>query len=136
MKLFEHLHLGLFDNETSTADNSKIFSLITLMSSIEILNLQGLIQEDHLQYLQFATEYAKFSTSHENQGLKPFQSFVFLMRDWNNPDEFPFGFDGGQRYLDDTLVIKPHHPAELKSVREFVKSSFDKLSCCLVSLNN
>jgi atlastin len=120
---------GLFDNETSTVDNSKIFSLVTLMTSVEILNLQGLIQEDHLQYLQFATEYAKFMTG---QSSKPFQSFVFLLRDWNNPDEFPFGFDGGQKYLDDTLVVRPHHPEELKSVRTFVKSSFDKISCCLL----
>ncbi|KAG5673109.1 hypothetical protein PVAND_003183 [Polypedilum vanderplanki] len=122
---------GLFDNETSTADNSKIFSLVTLMTSIEILNLQGLIQEDHLQYLQFATEYGKFMTS-PGQEHKPFQNFVFLLRDWNNPDEYPFGFDGGQKYLENTLVVKPHHPEELKSVRTYLKSSFEKLSCCLL----
>lgn len=123
---------GLFDNQTSTADNSKIFSLSTLLSSIQILNLHGLVQEDHLQYLQFATEYAKFTTNNKQQDFKPFQSFMFLLRDWNNPDEYAFGVDGGQRYLDNLLIIKPGQPEELKSVRNFIKSSFDKLSCCLM----
>jgi atlastin len=123
---------GLFDNETSTEDNSKIFSLTTMLSSIEILNVSGLVQEDHLQYMQFATEYAKFTTNNTQQTYKPFQSFMFLLRDWNNPDEFPFGFEGGQRYLDDLLVVKPTQPDELKSVRNHIRSSFEKLSCCLL----
>ncbi|CRK86731.1 CLUMA_CG000564, isoform A [Clunio marinus] len=124
---------GLFDNETSTADNSKILSLSTLLSSIQILNLHGVVQEDQLQYLQFATEYAKFTSNHDTkQSFKPFQSFLFLVRDWNNPDEYDFGFEGGQKYLDDLLIIKPNHPEESKSVRTYIKSSFDKLSCCLL----
>ncbi|KAL7017431.1 hypothetical protein ACKWTF_010376 [Chironomus riparius] len=123
---------GLFDTETSTADNSKIFSLVTLMTSMEILNLQGIIQEDHLQYLQFATEYAKFTTNQSGQSQKPFQNFMFLIRDWSNPDEYPFGYEGGRKYLDEILVVKPQHPAELKSVREYIKSSFDKLTCSLL----
>lgn len=123
---------GLFDNETSSADNTKIFSLSTLLTSIQILNLHGLVQEDHLQYMQFATEYAKFTTNNSQQEYKPFQSFMFLLRDWNNPDEFEFGLEGGQKYLDNLLVIQPNHPEELKSVRSFVRSSFDKLTCCLL----
>lgn len=123
---------GLFDNETSTEDNSKIFSLVTLLTSIEILNLQGIIQEDHLQYLQFATEYARFSTNTDHQNEKAFQNFIFLIRDWNNPDDFEFGVNGGQRYLDDILAIKPNQPEDIKSVREFLKATFNKLSCALL----
>lgn len=123
---------GLFDTQTSVADNSKIFSLSTLLTSVQILNLSGLIQEDQLQYLQFATEYAKFTSENIQQDHKPFQSFMFLLRDWNNPDEFSFGTDGGKKYLDDLLVVKPNHHEELKSVRLFIKSSFDRLSCCLL----
>lgn len=40
---------GLFDNQTTIADNSKIFALGTLISSVQILNLFSIIQEDHLQ---------------------------------------------------------------------------------------
>ena len=43
---------GLFDHESSPTDNSRIFSLSTLISSMQIFNLFNLIQENHLQYLQ------------------------------------------------------------------------------------
>ena len=42
---------GLFDNETSPDGNARIFSLGTLISSIQVLNLMQIIQEDHLQYV-------------------------------------------------------------------------------------
>ena len=42
---------GLFDNETSPADNSRIFALGTLISSIQILNLVQIVQEDQLQWV-------------------------------------------------------------------------------------
>lgn len=43
---------GLFDKETPPADNTKIFALGTLISSIQMYNLNGVVQEDQLQYLQ------------------------------------------------------------------------------------
>ncbi|CAO1299131.1 unnamed protein product [Diamesa serratosioi] len=119
---------GLFDNLTTIADNSKIFALGTLFSSVQILNLFSIIQEDHLQYLQFATEFARFASQNNADG-KPFQNFMFLVRDWNNPDEFEFGNVGGENYLNKVLTTKADQSPELKSVREFIKSSFDKLSC-------
>ncbi|CAO1423679.1 unnamed protein product, partial [Diamesa hyperborea] len=122
---------GLFDNQTTIADNSKIFALGTLLSSVQILNLFSIIQEDHLQYLQFATEFAKFA-SNSSAGGKPFQSFMFLIRDWNNPDEYEFGNVGGVNYMNKVLTAKPDQSPELKSVREFIKASFDKLGCCLM----
>ena len=43
---------GLFDHRSSTTDNSRIFSLSTLISSMQIFNLFSHIHEDQLQYLQ------------------------------------------------------------------------------------
>lgn len=40
---------GLFDNQTSPAGNARIFSLGTLISSMQMLNLMQLVQEDQLQ---------------------------------------------------------------------------------------
>ena len=40
---------GLFDNETSPAENARILSLGSLISSIQIFNLMNVIQEDQLQ---------------------------------------------------------------------------------------
>lgn len=123
---------GLFDNQTTVEDNAKVFSISTLMSSQLILNLSGVIQEDQLQYLQFATEFANFSSPTAVAGQKAFQNFMFLIRDWSNPDEFEFGVDGGQKYLNEVLKIKPSQTEDLKSVRHHIKDSFDSLSCCLL----
>jgi atlastin len=43
---------GLFDMRTSPTDNSRIFALGTLLSSIQIFNLNDVIQENQLEYLQ------------------------------------------------------------------------------------
>ena len=124
---------GLFDNETSPADNSRIFALGTLISSIQILNLAQMIQEDQLQYLQFATEFAKFAAQ-DSQGTagKPFQNLLFLIRDWGNPDEFEFGTEGGDDYLAGVLKIKSEQKPELRSLRQYISSSFEELHCCLL----
>lgn len=124
---------GLFDNETSPAGNSRIFALGTLISSIQILNLVQIIQEDQLQYLQFATEFAKFAAE-DSRGTagKPFQNLLFLIRDWSNPDEFEFGTEGGDAYLKGVLKIKSEQTDELKSVRQYISASFEELNCCLL----
>jgi atlastin len=46
---------GLFDSKTTPADNSRIFALGTLISSVQVVNLNGVIQEDQLQYLQVSS---------------------------------------------------------------------------------
>ncbi|KAL7015183.1 hypothetical protein ACKWTF_016327 [Chironomus riparius] len=124
---------GLFDNQTSPVGNSRIFALGTLSSSIEVLNLFSVVQEDQLQYLQFATEFAKFAAndSHGNAG-KSFQKLVFLIRDWVNPDEHPFGFEGGATYLQHFLKIQNEQKPELQSVRKFIQSSFEEIDCALL----
>jgi atlastin len=119
---------GLFDNDTTPHDNSRIFALGTLISSIQVLNLTGVVQEDQLQYLQFATEFAKFATN----GSKTFQCLMFLIRDWNNDDEHAFGTSGGQEYLNKFLEVKPGQNEVLSSVRQFIRSSFEKLECALL----
>lgn len=122
---------GLFDNETSPADNSKIFALGTLISSVQVLNLFGVIQEDQLQYLQFATEFAKFAGQNNDTG-KTFQNLLFLIRDWNYSGEHMYGKVGGENYLKKILEVKINQKPEIKLLREFLAASFDRLSCCLL----
>lgn len=124
---------GLFDNETTPIENSRIFALSTLISSIQILNLSNLIQEDQLQYLQFATEFAKYASADCNSRVKkPFQHLLILLRDWSNCDQFDFGIEGGKQYLRHILTIKPNQKPELASVRQFIHDSFDNVSCALL----
>lgn len=98
---------GLFDPKTPLAENAKIFGLGTLISSLQIYNLNDVIQEDQLQYLQMATEYARFAVADNKakgiKGIKPFQNLLFLMRDWKNADEYGYGLNDGHKYLMEVL---------------------------------
>lgn len=71
---------GLFDHSTSPDDNTRIFALSSLISSVQILNLTGVIQENELEYLHFATEFAKIAQ--DTQDKHYFQKMLFLIRDW------------------------------------------------------
>jgi atlastin len=121
---------GLFDNDTSPQDNARIFSLSILMSSTQIFNLTDLIQEDQLQYLQFATEYARFTSS--SKSGTPFQHLIFLIRDWQNKDEWEFGWNGGQAFLNEVLRIKNIHDQSSKDLRDYIGRSFQKINCFLM----
>lgn len=121
---------GLFDHKSSSTDNSRIFSLSTMISSIQILNLHNIIQEDQLQYLQFATEYARYASAEEDK--TPFQNLMILIRDWNSPEEYRYGIRGGNAYLDNFLEIHDYQTQELQSVRRYLRSSFDKIKCFLM----
>lgn len=123
---------GLFDHGSSPTENSRIFSLSNLISSVQIFNLFNNIQEDHLEYLQFATEYAKYVTTSRKDSAKPFQNLTFLIRDWNYSYDFAYGLEGGENYLEKVLEIKDQLKPELKSLREYIFQSFDKISCFLM----
>lgn len=76
---------GLFDTETLPLNNSRIFALGTLLSSIQVFNIANVIQEDQLQYLQYAIEFANISftrNEHKEENEKNFQRLLFLLRDW------------------------------------------------------
>ena len=125
---------GLFDNKTTPADNCRIFALGTLISSAQIFNLNGVIEEHQLQYLQLATDFAKLA-AHDNQQpfeIRPFQKLLFLIRDWSYPDDNPYGFKGGKSYLKKSLKIEKNQHESLKSVRKYIFSSFEDMSCCLL----
>jgi atlastin len=43
---------GLFDHKTPPAVNARIFSMSTLLSSLQIFNVKERVREDQLEYLQ------------------------------------------------------------------------------------
>lgn len=124
---------GLFDTQTSAADNSRIFALGTLISSIQIFNLNDVIQENQLNYLQMATDYAQFHTNlTNNEREKPFQSFLFLMRDWAHSSEHSYGFVGGKNYITKVLNTPSNQDSSLRQVREYIYNTFDDIRCFLM----
>jgi len=93
---------GMFDNETTMTLTAQIFGISTLISSLQIYNIQNRISEDHLQHLALFSEYGRIAhqqqrgdekVSEDTQSWfsssapKPFQRLQFLVRDWANFDE-------------------------------------------------
>ncbi|KAK0398085.1 hypothetical protein QR680_002421 [Steinernema hermaphroditum] len=121
---------GAFDTQSTVKDCATIFALSTMVSSVQIFNLTQNIQEDDLQHLQLFTEYGRLAM--EDSPSKPFQSLLFLVRDWSYPYEAEFGFQGGQRILENRLKISEKQHAELQQLRLHIKSCFENISCFLL----
>nr|XP_039255115.1 uncharacterized protein LOC120331981 isoform X1 [Styela clava] len=121
---------GLFDDTMSKEENMKIFTFTVLMTSHLMLNIKSQIDERELESLEFFTEYAK-SASAEPGSECPFQNLLFLIRDWQYSYENAYGEKGGQEYLKVKLDQKVSK-AELNSVRQNLKSTFQDLKCFLM----
>ncbi|MEQ2186849.1 putative RING-H2 finger protein, partial [Goodea atripinnis] len=88
---------GAFDSQSTLKDSATVFALSTMTSSVQVYNLSHNIQEDDLQHLQLFTEYGRLAM--EETESKPFQSLMFLIRDWSFPYEHTYGLEGGNTLL-------------------------------------
>lgn len=121
---------GAFDSQSTVKDCATIFALSTMTSSVQIYNLSQNIQEDDLQQLQLFTEYGRLAMDEIFQ--KPFQTLMFLVRDWSFPYEYSYGLQGGMLFLDKRLQVKEHQHEEIQSVRNHIHSCFSKVTCFLL----
>ncbi|KAG8126693.1 hypothetical protein E2320_021987 [Naja naja] len=102
----------------------------TLRDSATVYNLSQNVQEDDLQHLQLFTEYGRLAM--EETFLKPFQSLIFLVRDWSFPYEFTYGAEGGAKFLEKRLKVSGNQHEELQNVRKHIHSCFTNISCFLL----
>uniref|UniRef100_A0A3Q3B2V8 Atlastin-1 n=1 Tax=Kryptolebias marmoratus TaxID=37003 RepID=A0A3Q3B2V8_KRYMA len=121
---------GTFDSQSTLRDSATVFALSTMISSMQVYNISQNIQEDDLQHLQLFTEYGRLAM--EETFLKPFQSMIFLVRDWSFPYEFPYGQEGGMKFLEKRLKISENQHEELQNVRKHIHSCFTNISCFLM----
>ncbi|XP_072907603.1 atlastin-2 isoform X2 [Hemitrygon akajei] len=121
---------GAFDSQSTIRDCATVFALSTMTSSVQVYNLTQNIQEDDLQHLQLFTEYGRLAMEEVSQ--KPFQTLMFLIRDWSYPYEHPYGLEGGKRFLEKRLEIKQNQHEELQNVRKHIHSCFAKITCFLM----
>ncbi|KAM4607342.1 atlastin-2-like isoform 1-T1 [Polymixia lowei] len=120
---------GAFDSQSTIKDCATVFALSTMTSSVQVYNLSQNIQEDDLQHLQLFTEYGRLAM--EEIYLKPFQSLMFLIRDWSYPYEHDYGLKGGNTFLEKRLQVKQSQHEELQNVRKHIHSCFSSISCFL-----
>lgn len=127
---------GLFDKQSTSSTNMKIFILNALLSSFLIFNVNDLIQANQIEYLYMATKYAKLITeiSQENEAAaesKPFQDLLFLVRDFVHIRDHEFGLKGGNEYISDLLKFETDDSEEIKNehkeIRQYINSTFDNI---------
>lgn len=54
---------------------------------------------------QLFTEYGKLATVSGEENTKPFQSLLFLVRDWSYPYDYEYGMEGGNELLAKRLQV-------------------------------
>ncbi|XP_054254364.1 atlastin-2 [Indicator indicator] len=121
---------GAFDSQSTIKDCATVFALSTMTSSVQVYNLSQNIQEDDLQHLQLFTEYGRLAMEEIYQ--KPFQTLMFLIRDWSYPYEHAYGLEGGKKFLEKRLQVKQNQHEELQNVRKHIHSCFSTLGCFLL----
>ncbi|GMR55447.1 hypothetical protein PMAYCL1PPCAC_25642, partial [Pristionchus mayeri] len=92
---------GAFDHKSTTAQCATVFALSALLSSLLVYNVSQDVQEDTLNHLQVCKQH----NNRQKYGLCliRFQSLLFLIRDWQNGDEY--GFAAGRRLLENKLKV-------------------------------
>ncbi|KAG8123107.1 hypothetical protein E2320_018556 [Naja naja] len=104
---------GAFDSQSTIKDCATVFALSTMTSSVQLF-----------------TEYGRLAMEEIYQ--KPFQTLMFLIRDWSYPYEHPYGLKGGKQFLEKRLQVKLHQHEELQNVRKHIHSCFSNLGCFLL----
>jgi hypothetical protein len=125
---------GLFKEAHGTIDaldSVKVFALGFLVSSSQIYNKINVLQEQNFELLQKATDLAQIiqnKSFSQNRG-KPFEKFIFLMRDWNRGKSlnYKFGAEEGEKYIKGVLTtgfsdhkIKDYINATFKNISSFL----------------
>ena len=124
---------GVFDETTGEKEWAILGGLSLLTSSIMVLNTSNDVQEDILKSLQNFLSVGLLALDGDDNSAssKPFQNLVFLVRDWENHEQFPFGNDGGRRFIQRKLEEKPNHDDCHLKLRREMKKCFEKIDCFL-----
>jgi len=59
------------------------------------------------------------------------QVLIFLLRDWADKD-FPYGFEGGQKYWSNVVIKSENITGNVKSVLNSIEESFESTKCFLM----
>ncbi|XP_076801853.1 atlastin-1-like isoform X1 [Clavelina lepadiformis] len=118
---------GLFDHNAGTSDSSVIAGISFLMSSCQIFNVKSELESTHLQHIYLFTDFADEVRKLDEGISSPFQSLVFVVRDWQHTDKF--GFHSGREYLDHIMDKKDGRSSEHLVVQDKMQKTFRNISC-------
>jgi atlastin len=121
---------GAFEIGSDTAINSAIFTLSTLISSVQIFNTMRMINQIDLELLTLFCKYATaISTASEHK--EEFQKLILLIRDWSSPANIDYGEVLLHEYLDKSQN-REHCSQEWKQIETEFINAFDHISCYLM----
>uniref|UniRef100_A0A8C3AHG8 Atlastin-1 n=1 Tax=Cyclopterus lumpus TaxID=8103 RepID=A0A8C3AHG8_CYCLU len=123
---------GTFDSQSTLRDSATVFALSTMISSMQVYNISQNVQEDDLQHLQVTNTVKHLMRADFKPNKKSIYSMIFLVRDWSFPYEFPYGQEGGMKFLEKRLKISENQHEELQNVRKHIHSCFTNISCFLM----
>lgn len=119
---------GIFDNRTGMREVVAVFAVSMMLASVQCYNVSQNIQEDDIQHLELFTEFGRLVLQQSDE--KPFQTMLFIVRDWQNASEIPFG--DGKQYIDEQLAMTEEQTEDMHSLRRRIKSSFDTINAYLL----
>ncbi|XP_077529842.1 uncharacterized protein LOC144142311 isoform X2 [Haemaphysalis longicornis] len=122
---------GTCDGVSAMEDCAKSFTLSTVTSSVQVYSVSQNITEDDLQNLQLCIDEFERLVK-QGKSDKPFQKLMFLVRDWCDPYDAPYGAEGGQIILDRRLQISEGQLKELQQLRSRIHSYFTEIGCFLM----
>ena len=114
---------GIFDDNSTMTDSTRIFALSTLLSSVQIFNVMNDLKSDDLDNLQLFVEYGRLAMG--NSEGKPFQDLLFLVRDWQHAQDHAFGGQGGNDLVERRLKSNKESIAQR---RQNLKTYFTDVS--------
>jgi atlastin len=95
---------GSFDNASTHKECATVFSISAFLSSIQIYNVKSNVEKTDLEHLNLFSQYRKITEKMFKQRFQ-FEELTILVRDWQFPDEYYYGFIGGEKFLDDRLRV-------------------------------
>lgn len=124
---------GSLSNKNYLNETFAMHAMLQTLSSLQIYNICGQIQENNLQWFAVSSDYANLSKPEVDQNLpnkssKPYQTLCILVRDWPYPYEFFYGSAGGQQYINRYLSTQNNLPAENIFVRQFLNAQFTNIN--------
>lgn len=117
---------GIYDSRSTEHDCRTIFALSLMLSSVQCFNLMDIIREDDLQHLERFVDYGRFA--YEESGEKPFQSLVFIIRDWRFEEDYGWVPSATDKFLSQNEDQTP----EMRLLRIRIQSSFDNIYAFLM----
>ncbi|VDK75705.1 unnamed protein product [Litomosoides sigmodontis] len=126
---------GTVDNAAlSYQMSSTIFALSTLFSSMQVYNVVETVIEDSLANLSLFVEYGRLVQDENTKFKPPFQTIVFVVRDYKLSEECSYGFEGGMDYLKSMLQASSasYQSNELRVVRKEIQRCFEQTLCFLL----